>query len=302
MISHNDLNASSPRASTDRLATWLIQRAALRAPAELGERLAEEYQADLVSQRAGLARLRFAGGCYWASLRMSFDPMLCSARRVVAAGGPNAQSIFAPHDSTFLSRRTLVFMAILAVHVAAIYVLVSARVGNAKPLAPPPNTEATVLVKLPTEEPLPRFPYIAVLTTVSTHTTDIPPPPNVRLGPTPEASSQADGLLPSEGDIEARAVKRLAGGPGAGFPDVRDYYSAAAIRAGQVGVTAVRVCVDGRGRLTSTPAIAMSSGYPILDGDALAVAKAGSGHYRSTTEDGVAISDCYSYRIRFELH
>jgi hypothetical protein len=53
--------------------------------------------------------------------------------------------------------------------------------------------------------------------------------------------------------------------------------------------------------LASDPAIAQSSGSARLDEGALKLAKAGSGHYRSTTENGTPVSYCYPLRIRFEL-
>jgi TonB family protein len=63
----------------------------------------------------------------------------------------------------------------------------------------------------------------------------------------------------------------------------------------------VQVCVDANGRLTSQPAITQSSGSARLDEGALTLARAGSGHYRATTEDGRAVSSCFPFRIRFEF-
>jgi TonB family protein len=157
-------------------------------------------------------------------------------------------------------------------------------------------------------QPLPKAPTLPQIGVQQISTVVLPeiPPQTadlVRRTQTPtDTTIPADNLVSSDGKVAAHSVKRLQGGPGVGFPDVRDFYSAAAIREGQSGVAAVRVCVDAKGHLTSSPVIAVSSGYPMLDTDALAVAKAGSGHYRSTTEDGVAINDCYAYRVRFELH
>ncbi|HYM29333.1 MAG TPA: hypothetical protein VET66_14380 [Steroidobacteraceae bacterium] len=39
----------------------------------------------------------------------------------------------------------------------------------------------------------------------------------------------------------------------------------------------------------------------LLDGGALALARAGSGHYRPATEDGRPVSACFPFRIRFEM-
>jgi TonB family protein len=91
------------------------------------------------------------------------------------------------------------------------------------------------------------------------------------------------------------------GGPGRGFPNTEEYYPASAIRSRQQGAAIVRTCVDERGRLTATPTLTQSSGTAILDGGALKLAKAGSGHYRPTTEDGRPVSSCYEFRITFHM-
>jgi TonB family protein len=96
-------------------------------------------------------------------------------------------------------------------------------------------------------------------------------------------------------------VNRVQGGPGAGFPSANDFYPSTSIRAAEEGNVTVQVCVDPRGRLTSEPTTVRSSGNSRLDAGALVLAKAGSGHYRATTEDGQAISACYPFRIVFTL-
>jgi TonB family protein len=80
-----------------------------------------------------------------------------------------------------------------------------------------------------------------------------------------------------------------------------DYYPSAAKRLEEQGIATVGVCVDANGRLTSDPTTVQSSGSSRLDQGALQLAKAGSGHYRATTEDGRRVSSCYSFRVRFEL-
>jgi hypothetical protein len=49
------------------------------------------------------------------------------------------------------------------------------------------------------------------------------------------------------------------------------------------------------------PLLAVSSGSARLDGGALALAKAGSGHYRSPSEDGTPVAGCFLLRVRFAL-
>jgi hypothetical protein len=40
---------------------------------------------------------------------------------------------------------------------------------------------------------------------------------------------------------------------------------------------------------------------PALDEGAIKLAKAGSGHYRATTENGTPVSSCYGFLIKFNL-
>ena len=94
---------------------------------------------------------------------------------------------------------------------------------------------------------------------------------------------------------------RQVGGPGRGFPNTEGFYPAASRRAGEQGVSTVRVCVDATGHLTGEPSIARSSGIARLDEGALTLARAGSGYYRSTVEDGNPVADCYAFRIHFTL-
>jgi TonB family protein len=70
---------------------------------------------------------------------------------------------------------------------------------------------------------------------------------------------------------------------------------------GEQGIATVQVCVDARGRLTADPTLAASSGSSRLDEASLRVARAGSGHYRPTTENARPVSACYAFRIRFKL-
>jgi TonB family protein len=91
------------------------------------------------------------------------------------------------------------------------------------------------------------------------------------------------------------ALRQVEGGtPPADYPP-------APIRMGEKGIAAVRVCVDGNGRLSADPTIARSSGSAMLDEGAVRLAKAGSGHYRATTEDGRPVSSCFPFLIRFDF-
>jgi TonB family protein len=93
----------------------------------------------------------------------------------------------------------------------------------------------------------------------------------------------------------------VGGGPGKGFPNSGDFYPPAAIRGRIEGTSAVSVCTDERGRLTAAPTLVHGSGSGDLDQAALRLAKAGSGRYRPSTEDGRAVSSCYPFNVTFNL-
>jgi hypothetical protein len=67
------------------------------------------------------------------------------------------------------------------------------------------------------------------------------------------------------------------------------------------GSATVNVCVDVRGRLTAEPTIVAGTNSRRLDAGALQLARAGSGHYRPSLEDGRPVDSCYSFRVRFQL-
>jgi TonB family protein len=96
-------------------------------------------------------------------------------------------------------------------------------------------------------------------------------------------------------------VQQLAGGPGVGFPDAAEFYPSHSIRLGEEGISTVQVCVDRKGRLTSEPTTVRGSGSARLDEAALKLARAGSGHYRATTEDGQPVNSCYAFGVRFQM-
>ncbi len=146
------------------------------------------------------------------------------------------------------------------------------------------------------------------LPTPNWSTVNVDRPPIDRLPPIEQESPPRDDakIVTTEvprTDVPPPPVKvnRVLGEPGKGFPNTADFYPSASIRLDEMGVAAVRACVDGHGRLTADPTIVQSSGKPRLDEAALKLARAGSGHYRATTEDGKPVSSCYAFGIRFDL-
>ena len=297
--------AVPPAAFCAELSGWvegvaqsLIRRAARHAPPSLSRRLEEEWLADMAARRGQMARLRLAIGCCWATRVIWYEWRAASLAAAAGATGHETMTAYRRHDPSYASRRTIALLLIACLHTLLIYGLATGLVRrmievipapiqttvmqdtHKRPVPPPPTTPN--LVPLRIELPEPVFPVAS------------PPGPDaprdIVVEPAPRAAS-----------LPAKAVKRVPGGPGAGFPNTDDYYPSASRRMGERGSATVRVCVDGSGRLTADPIIAQSSGSARLDEGALKVAKAGSGHYRATTEDGRSVDSCYPFRIRFEF-
>ena len=206
-------------------------------------------------------------------------------------------------DPTFLSRRTIALVAIIGIHVAAIYALATGLGQKLlKELQPP--TVVDFLQETPPKETPPPPPTVKL---AQEPILDLGPPPDFPVDVGPDSSALQLQAQPTVVDSTppqlppAPAVKRVSGGPGKGFPNTDDYYPAASIRLGEQGNTAIQVCVDPNGKLTAEPQVTQSSGSARLDEGAIKLARAGSGHYRATTENGTPVSSCYGYLIKFNL-
>lgn len=280
-----------------RLATWLITRAARQAPPELAARLEEEWLADLATRRTATAQLLFALGCGWATQVITHDSLVFGTHARGVLGGQGTLTAFAPSQLAPGSNRSTVVMLVLALHVVVIYAFVTGIIRVPQPDEPGPLVVSVdpVQSKPP---PLPPGPRIDLTGQFNPKPFD-PGPIEISV-PAENPPEPGPGRTGTAGN-PAHAIVRVAGGPGVGFPNAEIFYPPAAIREGQSGAVGVRVCVDERGRLVGDPAIADSSGYARLDQGALALARAGSGHYRSTTEGGRPVNGCFAYRVRFRL-
>jgi TonB family protein len=283
----------------DKIAHRLIHVAARRVPNTLSGRFEEEWLADLAAQRGPMSRLRFAFGCCWATNIIAREHAVAA---VPATVSQIAHGNFAEQpqgDFPFFTGRTVTFVLVATLHVAVLY-------GLAMGIGPKFTRVITgPLINRPID-PLPRSP--------------LPPPlrPNIAV---PWVDNVPPEVLPpfaSDPDVIQEAarepertsatlpppavINRVQGGPGTGFPSTADFYPDASMRLGETGIVTIRTCVDGNGRLNSEPTIVESSGSSRLDGGALKLARAGSGHYRATTEDGQPVASCYAFRIRFALH
>ena len=283
----------------DGIAHRLIHRAARRAPDSLSERLEEEWLADLAAQRGLIRRLGFAFGCCWATNVIAHEHALAALPVTSSPMGQGHSIRHRQDDFPLFTGRAITFVLVVSLHAAVLYGLaVGLGPKFTKIIAGP---FVSRIIETPQRSSLPLPPRVQLSTT----TIKLPPqeamppidsdPTDVVVGTQVEPSQLA---LPSS---PPSVVNRVLGGPGIGFPNTNDFYPDASIRMGEKGVATIRACVDGQGRLISVPTIVQSTGSARLDEGAVKLAKAGSGHYRATTDDGQPVNSCYSFRIRFDL-
>jgi TonB family protein len=285
------------------IAHQLVRRAARHAPPQWAERLEEEWLADLAERRGAVSRLRFAVGCWWASRVIASDAVTTV---VAASSGTSGQHVLT-HRSLghgAFSGRSLILMLIIGAHLALIFGL-ARGLGTVVTEVLQQPAVATIKQLLPHPLDTPRLPQPQL--TWKQHAFDIPTP-EIQLDSPVESEEAPPGVSVQPAAVDSapptptpeRAV-RTQGGPGRDFPNADDFYPPGAIRDGEAGSATVRVCVDRTGRLTTAPVLAESTGYPRLDAGALKLARAGSGRYRPTLENGQPVSACYPFRIRFSL-
>lgn len=122
-LPHLSPQARAPLAAADAgtaAARWLILRAAHQCAAPLGERLLEEWLADLETRGSAPARIRFALGCCWATVVIARE-RAADSPLVVAAGVSLPAS--SGEKASALSRRATVSFAIIGLHLLAIRLL-----------------------------------------------------------------------------------------------------------------------------------------------------------------------------------
>jgi TonB family protein len=289
-----------------RLTRWLIRSAVRSAPAELCERLEEEWLADLATRRPIISRLRFAIGCCWAVHVIASEHGASPVAVASPAAGAKLSVPWSSGDSDFFSRNSLTVIAVICFHIAIVYALM-VGLGFKPPshMIPLPFQAQVITTSPPPSQwqrlPAPRFSDIPldVRRPEIDDSTEFEDP--VRVTAQTDQGPSGASIAAKPEPVSTHDVSRVVGGPGAGFPATDDFYPSAAKRMEEQGITTVRVCVDLRGRLTSAPITIRSSGYPRLDLGALQLARAGSGHYRASTEDGRPVDSCYEFRVRFAL-
>jgi periplasmic protein TonB len=294
------ISSGNSLAWLDRLSHWLIHYAAGNAPASLAERLEEEWLADRARRPSALSRLRFALGCCWAIRVIAHEHCASGVAVASTALGGKLMIDYLRDDSGLFSRRPMTVVLVVALHIVVFYGLMTSL-----------NFNITKLISSPLQNQVVHEPHPQVLP-------PLPPPPTFTHSkveaiipeyPQTRDVEESEGVIPQPRSIQLpqaptmppHVVTRSLGAPGSGFPNTDDFYPSAAKRMEEQGVATVRVCVDMNGRLTSEPTTVESSGSVRLDQGALQLAKAGSGHYRASTEDGRPVNSCFPFRVRFQL-
>lgn len=204
------------------------------------------------------------------------------------------------HDTQFLTRRTAVLAAIIALHVLILYALATGLMQKAIKLAAPPiQTQIVRQVHKHLPPPPPPPPQL-----VQQHVQV--PPPIIQIN-VPADQSRAITVTKHV----VRAPPRPAPAPpavytplaeGRHFPNTQNYYPQSSMRLGEQGTAIVEVCVGANGRLTSAPRMVKTAGSPRLDRAAMRYARATSGHWVPEKRNGVPMNYCGQLPIKFQLN
>ena len=295
-------NERSTQPDLDGVTNWLVLQAARRAPGSLSSRLEEEWLADLESRSSALSRLRFAVGCCWATMVIVSDYPPSGVPAASSAVAARGFITLTDRPFGYFSLRSGTLFLVVGLHAALFYGLIT-TLSHSRGLATPPDLQNQEVKPVPPEKLPPPLPPRIKMIDAPRLVVDPPPKIDIDIDATTQVVEKSPEPYspPLPPEAPTHVVRQVAGGPGAGFPATADFYPSLSIRLEEEGISTVRVCVDSRGKLTSDPTTVNSSGSARLDEGALKLARAGSGHYRATTEDGRPVNSCYPLGIRFQL-
>jgi protein TonB len=201
-------------------------------------------------------------------------------------------------DTAFISRRAIVLVVIILLHVLLAYGLATGLARRAMEIiAPPIQTTIVEEVQqhdLPPPPPPPEFERPPVEVPPPDINIDIPAEPTQSTAITDVTDKHVAAPPPA-----APVSNKTNPSPGKNFPNTADYYPAASMRLGEEGAAVVHACVGPNGKLSEEPTVAKTSGSARLDEGALKLAKAG--HYNPGTEDGKPTTACINFSIKFQL-
>lgn len=205
-----------------------------------------------------------------------------------------SSTYYRPHDSSFFSKRLIVFVAIVAFHAIIVWAFITGLATAGK------NLIVTILkTNIIQTEQVKELP---------------PPPPQAKLNVPPPVSVVAPDVIiniptapPPVTVVKVKPVvaapihvapKPVIGVKVAYAPDTADYYPAQSRRNNEEGRAIVHICVDTRGRV-ATAAVESSSGHALLDDAAVKLAKAY--RFKPATQDGKPVEQCTGLPVKFVL-
>jgi protein TonB len=200
-------------------------------------------------------------------------------------------------DSSFFTRRGVVVVAIIGLHLLVLYALAS---GLARKMVEviAPNIEADIVEEVKSdEEPPPPPPPEMERPPVEV------PPPEVSIDlPMETATTAIQDVTDKPPPPAPPPPPRVAGSPAKmkSAVDPDQFYPPGAKRREEQGSPVVQACVGPNGRLVREPVITETSGFPELDGAAVKVAKAN--RYTPASENGTALPEsCVKFKVKFVI-
>ena len=199
------------------------------------------------------------------------------------------------HDSSFFSRRAIVFLVIVGLHIFLAWMLASGLARKVvEVIAPPIQTDILDEIEKRDEPPPPPPPEF------ERPPVEIPPP-DVSIDIPVESTTAITDVTtkPQPRQPAPPPAPRNVVRPKGKFPPTEDYYPAASIRLEEQGTVVIKTCVGPNSKLSETPTVVTSSGSARLDEAAVKLAKAT--RFTAGSVDGAPSTDCFSTRVRFEL-
>jgi protein TonB len=200
-------------------------------------------------------------------------------------------------DSGFFTRRGIVVVLIIALHILAAWALASGLARKVvEVLAPPIEADIVEEVKQEDEPPPPPPPEM------ERPPVEVPPPEVSIDLPMETTTTAIQDVTDKPPPPAPPPPVRIAGSPAKmtrpANPD--DYYPPGSIRREEQGSPVVQACVGPTGKLLREPVVTDTSGFPDLDAAAIKVARAT--RYAAGTEGGSALPEsCIKFKVKFVL-
>jgi len=200
-------------------------------------------------------------------------------------------------DSSFFTRRGIVVVLIIALHIFAAWALASGLARKVvEVLAPPIEADIVEEVKQEDTPPPPPPPEM------ERPPVEVPPPEVSIDLPMETTSTAIQDVTDKTPPPAPPPPVRVAGSPAKMTRPVNpdDYYPPGSIRREEQGSPVVQACVGPGGKLLREPVVTDTSGFPDLDGAAVKVAKAT--RYAAGSENGSALPEsCIKFKVKFVL-